>query len=257
MTTTPAAPRTKPENILLNLACNVALPTAIMSWASGDRALGPRWGLLVALTFPLGYGIHDFLRRRRFNFISAIGFVSVLITGGFGLMQLDGFWFAVKDGVLPALIGLAVLASMKSKEPLVHELLYNPQVIDVERVAAALDARGNQAGFDRLMRSSSYWIASAMLISAGLNYGFARAIIKSPPGTEAFNGELAKMHWVSLLGLSLPTFAMMMYALWRLFQGLGRLTGLTIDEILRQPPEKKKATPAESGAGDKPTDGTP
>ena|SRR5258708_5240883 len=130
------ASQTKPENLLLNLACNVALPTAIMSWASGDRALGPKWGLLVALLFPLGYGIHDFLRRRRFNFISAIGFVSVLITGGFGLMQLDGFWFAVKDGVLPALIGLAVLASMKSKEPLVHELLYNPQVIDVERVAA-------------------------------------------------------------------------------------------------------------------------
>ncbi len=255
MTTSPAAPKTPPENLLLNLACNVALPTAIMSWASGDRALGPKWGLLVALFFPLGYGIHDFLHRRRFNFISAIGFASVLISGGFGLMKLDGFWFAVKDGALPALIGLAVLASMKSKEPLVHELLYNPQVIVVERVAAALDARGNQAGFDRLMRASSYWIAAAMLISAGLNYTFARLIITSPAGTEAFNGELAKMHWVSLLGLSLPTMAMMMYALWRLLKGIGRLTDLTIDEILRQPPEQKKAAPAEPGAADKPTDG--
>lgn len=243
------ASKPKPENLLLNLACNVALPTAIMSWGSGDRALGPKWGLLVALLFPFGYGIHDFFRRRRFNFISAIGFVSVLITGGFGLMKLDGFWFAVKDGALPALIGLAVLASMKSKEPLVHELLYNPQVVDVERVAAALEARGTQAGFDRLMRSSSYWIAGAMLISAGLNYGFARAIIKSPPGTEAFNGELAKMHWVSLLGLSVPTMGMMMYALWRLFKGLAQLTGLTIDELLRQPPEQKKAAPTDSAGG--------
>lgn len=233
------APKPKPENLLLNLICNVALPTAIMSWASGDRALGPKWGLLVALLFPLGYGLHDFLRRRRFNFISAIGFASVLISGGFGLMKLDGFWFAVKDGALPALIGVAVLASMRAKEPLVHEMLYNPQVIDVGRVDAALTARGNQAGFEQLMRASSYWIAGAMLISAVLNYGFARATITSPAGTEAFNRELAKMHWVSLLGLSVPTMTLMMYALWRLFKGLEKLTGLTLDEILHQPPEKK------------------
>ena len=217
-----------------------------MSWASGPRALGPKGGLVVALLFPLVYGLYDFAQRRRFNFISAIGFVSVLITGGFGLMKLDGFWFAVKDGVLPALIGLAVLASMRAKEPLVRELLYNPQIVDVERVDAALDARGNTAGFARLLQSASYIIASAMLISAVLNYSFARAIIKSPPDTEAFNQELAKMHWVSLLGLSLPTMAMLMFALWRLFKGLRQLTGLTMDEMLRDPAEGKKPTTPDS-----------
>lgn len=237
------APKPKPENLLLNLVCNVALPTAIMSWGSGERALGPKWGLLVALLFPLGYGVHDFIRRRRFNFISGIGFVSVLITGGFGLMKLDGFWFAVKDGALPALIGVAVLASMRAKEPLVHEMLYNPQVIDVERVDAALTARGTQEGFVRLMQSSSYVIASAMLISAVLNFSFARAIITSPAGTETFNRELAKMHWVSLAGLSIPTMAMMIYAMLRLLKGIAQLSGLTIDEILKQPPEKKAPTP--------------
>ncbi len=243
------APKPKAENLLLNLVCNVALPTAIMSWGSGTRALGPKWGLLVALLFPLGYGIHDFIQRRRFNFISGIGFVSVLITGGFGLMKLDGFWFAVKDGALPALIGVAVLASMRAKEPLVHEMLYNPQVIDVERVDAALTTRGTQAGFVQLMHASSYLIAAAMFLSAVLNYGFARAIITSPAGTEAFNKELAKMHWVSLLGLSIPTMAMMFYALWRLFKGITGLTGLTLDEILRQPPAKNAETPAQTGGG--------
>jgi hypothetical protein len=232
------SPKSKPENLLLNLICNVALPTAIMSWASGPRALGPKWGLLVALLFPLGYGVYDFAQRRRFNFISAIGFVSILITGGFGLYKLTGFWFAVKDGALPALIGLAILASMRAKEPLVRELLYNPQIVDVEKVDAALAVRGTQDGFRALLRSASYIIASAMLISAVLNYSFARAIITSPPDTEAFNQELAKMHWVSLLGLSLPTMGMLMFALWRLFKGISALTGLTLDEILRQPPEK-------------------
>lgn len=246
--TTQPAPKPKAENLLLNLVCNVALPTAILSWGSGERGLGPKWGLIVALLFPLGYGIHDFLRRRRLNFISAIGFASVLISGGFGLMKLDGFWFAVKDGALPALIGVAVLASMRAKEPLVHEILYNPQVIDVELVERSLDERGAQEGFAKLMRGSSYLIAAAMFLSAGLNYGFARWIIRSTPGTEAFNQELARMHWVSLLGISIPTMAMMIYALWRLLQGLAGLSGLTLDQILRQPPEQQKAAPVAGAA---------
>ena len=236
------APKPKPENLLLNLVFNVALPTAIMSWASGEKLLGPKWGLLVALAFPLGYGIHDFIQRRRTNFISIIGFASVLISGGFGLLKLDGFWFAVKDGALPALIGVAVLASMRAKEPLVHEMLFNPQVIDVERVDAALAERGTQRGFAQLMRTASYLIALSMFLSAALNYSFARIIIKSPAGTEAFNGELARMHWVSLFGISIPSIAMMMYALWRMLSGLQQITGLTLDQILKAPPEKNKVT---------------
>ncbi|MEJ1974003.1 MAG: VC0807 family protein [Lacunisphaera sp.] len=246
---THSAPVRKAENLFLNLIFNLGLPTAIMSLGSGEHALGPKWGLLVALLFPLGYGLYDFAQRRRLNFISTIGFVSVLITGGFGLMKLDGFWFAVKDGAIPALIGLAVLASLRAKEPLVHEILYNPQVIDVERVDRALTERGTHDGFTALMRQSSYLIAAAMLLSAALNYGFARWIIVSPPDTEAFNKELARMHWISMLGLSLPTIGMMMYALWQLLKGLERLSGLTLDEILRQPPEKKEATPVDSNGG--------
>ncbi len=247
---TPSAPAAKPENLFLNLICNVAVPTAIMTWASGERALGPKWGLLVALLFPLGYGIHDYLRRRRLNFISALGFASVLISGGFGLLKLDGFWFAVKDGALPALIGVAVLVSLRSKEPLVHEILYSPQVIDVERVDRALSERNAHGGFAKLMRKSSYLIAAAMLVSAVLNFAFARWIIVSPPNTEAFNRELARMHWVSLLGISVPVVAMMMYALWQLLKELETLSGLTLDEILRQPPAKAPAPAATGSNGD-------
>lgn len=240
MTAAPTTTRsTKPENLLLNLICNVALPTAVLTWGSGEKALGPKWGLVVALLFPIGYGIHDYARRRRINFISAIGFASVLISGGFGLLKLDGFWFALKDGALPALIGFAVLASLRSKEPLVHEILFNPQVIDVERVDRAITERNEQVRFAQLMRKSSYMVAAAMFASAVLNYGFARWIIISPPSTEAFNKELARMHWVSLLGVSVPVVLMTMFALWQLLKKLEIITGLTLDEILRQQPTKQ------------------
>jgi hypothetical protein len=233
------AARTKPENLLINLVCNVAVPVAILSWLSGDRWLGPRWGLLVALAFPLGYGLYDFVVRRRWNFISIIGFASVLFSGGFGLLKLGGRWFAAKDAAIPAIIGLAVLASTRAKTPLVNELLYNPQVIDVEKVDAALAAHGTQAGFASLMRQSTGLLSLAFFVSAALNYGLARYLLTSPPGTEAFNGQLAKMHWLSLLVIMLPSMAMMMLVLWRLLHGIRALTGLTLDDIFRAPPEHK------------------
>ena len=237
------APRPKPENLLVNLLCNVAVPTAILSWISGDRWLGPRWGLLVALAFPTGYGLHDFVVRRRWNFISIIGFASVLISGGFGLMRVGGLWFAVKDAAIPTVIGLAVLASVRAKTPLVNELLYNPQVIDVEKVDAALAARGQQPEFAGLLRRATGLLSLAFFASAALNYALARHLLRSPPGTAAFNGELAKMHLLSWPVIVLPSMAMMLFVLWRLLGGIGRLTGLPLDDIFRAPPEKKPAPP--------------
>jgi hypothetical protein len=234
----PTKPRA--ENLLVNLVCNVVVPTVILTGFSGAKWLGPKWGLVIALLFPVSYGLHDFAVRRRWNFISIIGFVSVLASGGFGLLKVDGFWFAVKDAAIPTLIGLVVLASVRAKSPLVTELLYNPQVIDVEKVDAALAARGAQASFGALLRRSTGLLSLSFFASAVLNYFLARHLIRSPPGTEAFNGELGKMHIWSLPVIVLPSLAMMMLVLWRLLGGITALTGLTLDDIFRAPPEKPK-----------------
>jgi hypothetical protein len=238
-TLAPARPRA--ENLLLNIACNVGVPTAILTWMSSDRWLGPKGGLLVALAFPVGYGLYDFIARRRWNFISIIGFVSVLLSGGFVLLKVDGFWFAVKDAAIPGIIGLVVLASMRAKTPLVTELLYNPQVIDVEKVEERLAAHDAQPHFARLLRRSTGLLSLAFFVSAALNYALARHLLQSPPGTAAFNGELAKMHLLSWPVIVLPSMAMMMFVLWRLLRGITALTGLPLDDIFRTPPEKKPA----------------
>jgi hypothetical protein len=232
-------PRSKPENLLFNLVCNVALPTVILAGFSGEKWLGPKWGLVIALGFPVGYGLYDFAARRRWNFISIIGFASVLISGGFGLLKVGGFWFAVKDAAIPGIIGLAVLASMRAKTPLVNELLYNPQVIDVERVNAELTARDTQTKFTGLLRRATGLLSLSFFVSAVLNYLLARHLIRSQPGTAAFNGELAKMHLVSWPVIVLPSLVMMMLVLWRLLHGIKALTGLELDDIFRSPPEQK------------------
>jgi hypothetical protein len=224
----------KRENLLLNLLFNILLPTLVLSKFSADHLLGPRSGLILALLFPLGYGVYDFVRRKKANFISIIGFVSVLLTGGFGLMKLDGFWFAVKEAAVPAVIGLVILWSQKTSSSLVKELLFNDQVIDVEKVDAALDSRNVRPSFNKLLDNSSYLLVLGFFVSAVLNYGLARYLLKSPAGTPEFNAELGKMNLLSWPVIVLPSMAITMYALYKLLKGIETLTGLSFDEIFRQ-----------------------
>lgn len=227
MPTTPP----KKENLLINLVCNLVVPTYAFMKLSSENRLGPLWGGLVALAFPLSYGVYDFFRRRKANFISVIGVLSVLLAGGLLVGKAGGFWFAVKDGALPLLIGGAVLVSLRTKNPLVHELLYNDQVIDVRRVDAALAERGQQPAFARLLVHTSVWLGGAFVVSAGLNFCLARYLLKSPAGTPEFNAELGRMHVLSWPVIVLPSMVVMMVLFWRLVTGLKKLTGLTTDEI--------------------------
>ncbi|HNC25014.1 MAG TPA: VC0807 family protein [Opitutaceae bacterium] len=240
----PAAP--KQENLLVSIICNIVIPAVVLGNLSGPNRLGTAGGLIVALIFPVGYGLHDFYRRRKANFISVISFVGVLLTGGLGLLKLGGFWFAVKDAAVSSVIGIAVLASVRAREPLVKTLFCNETVMDLPRVEGALRDRGTEAAFQGLLRRCTLIVASAFFVSAVLGYSLARYLLRSPAGTEAFNAELAKMHWLSWPVIVVPCMVLMMVALWRLVVGLKSLTGLTTDEIFKSEPAKAETGKPES-----------
>ncbi|TAG27067.1 MAG: MFS transporter [Verrucomicrobia bacterium] len=232
--------RPKRENLLVNLACNLVAPALILSKLSTDERLGPVWALILALAFPISYGIWDFFARGKFNFIAGIGFASTLLTGGFALAELDGFWFAVKEASVPLAIGLMVLLSMNSKRPLVREFIYNDQVIDVPKVDAILAERSARPAFDRLLAQAGWLIAASFAVSAFLNFFLARWILTASSGTPEFTAQLGKMQWLSWPVITIPTMAMMMFALWQLLKGIKALTGLELDDLLQAPPEKSK-----------------
>ena len=244
----PAATPPRKENLLLNLACTMAAPALILTKLS--ERLGPKTALITALSFPLAYGIFDLVKRRNFNFLAALGFASTLATGGLSLLKLDPFWFAVKEAVVPTLIGMTVLVSQWSKKPLVRTMLFNDQVINVPGVEAALDARGQRPAFLSLLSSSSWLLAGSFAISAVLNYGLARFLIKSMPDSPEFNAELGRMTLWSWPVIVVPSMIIMVIALWRLLKGLERLSGLTLDEILHQPQKKQTAAPVTVAATD-------
>jgi hypothetical protein len=239
---TAPAPAPKRENPLLNLTFNLIVPTLILMKFSTDRWLGPLWGLIVALIFPVGYGVYDLVTRKKTNFLSVLGFVSVLLSGGLALAKIGSIGFAIKDATLPTVIGIAVLLSLRAKTPLVRELIYNDSIIDVPRVDAALAERGTTGEFDRLLRRASIGLALTFIASAPVNFALALYVLKSPPGTPEFNAELGKMHWVALLVIALPSMVAMMVVFWKLMNGLGRLSGLTQDEIFRDGAKKTSAS---------------
>lgn len=221
------------ESVLLSLGINIAIPAFILMKLSGENAFGPVGGLVVALIFPLTYGLVDFWRRREWNIVSILGFVSVLLTGGIGLLQLDPKWIAVKEAAVPAVIGLAVVGSLRTRFPIVRTLLYNDKIIRVDEVDSALEQRGNRGAFERTLVNASWMLAASFFVSAVLNFVLAKLIVRSPPGTTQFNEELGRMTALSYPVIVVPSMIIMIAALWYLFSSIHRLTELELERILK------------------------
>jgi hypothetical protein len=221
------------ESVLLSLGINIAIPAIILMKLSGEAQLGPVGGLVVALAFPLGYGAWDFARRREWNLVSVLGFISILLTGGIGLMQLDPKWIAVKEAAVPGIIGIAVLLSLRTRYPIVRTFLYNDKIIRVAEVDAALEKRGNQRAFEQTLVTASWMLAASFFVSSVLNFMLAKMIVKSPPGTTAFNEELGRMTALSYPVIVVPSMIIMIAALWYLFHRIKLLTDLDLEQILK------------------------
>ncbi len=227
----PGTVQRRQENLWLNLLCSAILPGFLLSFLSTDQRLGPVWGLVVSLSIPLGYGVWDLWTFRRLNVIGIIGIVSTLLTGVLGLLKTDGFWIAVKEAALPAILGLAIPLSLRTRQPLVRTLLYNDQVLDTKRIHVALEEKGNLDPFEKLLAWASWVLAASFLLSSILNFSLARWLITALPGTAAFNDQLGKMNWLSWPVVMIPSTAIMFYALIKLLKGVEALTGLKGDEL--------------------------
>lgn len=227
---TPGEP--KRESLLANLLLNIVVPTIILSKFSGEDHLGIKMGIVVALAFPLVYGAKDFITRRKLNAFSALGFVSILLTGGISLLELDPQYIAIKEAAIPALIGIATLISLKTRYPLVKTFLYNDKVLKVDKVALALREHNNQEAFERTLQNVSYLIAGSFFLSSFLNYVLAKVILVSPAGTVEFNAELGKMTALSFPIIAVPAMVVMMAALFYLFRRIKQLTQLGLDDVL-------------------------
>jgi hypothetical protein len=227
-------PAEKQESLLLNLLCNIILPTLILTKLSNEDYLGIKLAIIVALAFPLIYGLHDFITRGKLNFFSGLGVVSVSLTGGISLLEMDAIYIAIKEASIPGVLCVATLLSLKTSQPLIHTLLLNDKVFDVGRINQALDSNDSQSEFDQLLINASWILAGSFFLSSVLNYLLAVIILTAEPGTVAFNEQLGKMTALSFPVIALPAMAVMMGNIFYLFRGIKKLTGLELENIVKQ-----------------------
>ena len=228
-----APPPASANNPLLELGITVLLPALILMQLSSESRLGPLPALLLALAFPVVWGLRDALLRRKLNWLAVLGVVSPLLTGGIGLLKLDAQWLAVKEAAVPALIGLVVLGSTWTRWPLIRILVFSPTLFDVDKVQAALAQRRTTVPFELRLRTGTLLLAGTFFFSAVANYLLARWIVVSPAGTEAFNQELGRLTLLSYPVIALPSMVMMMGLMYWLARGARQLTGLDLGDMMR------------------------
>lgn len=217
-----------------NLIFNIILPTLVLTQLSTPERLGPELGIIVALAFPIGFGLWDLQRSGKINPFSVLGIISVALTGGMSLLELDPKYIAIKEATIPAIIGIAVLISNKTKFPLVKTFILNDKIIDIAKLNSALLEKNNKDTFERKVTYSSGIVASSFFLSSVLNYILAKVILVSAPGTAAYNEELGKMTAMSYPVIVIPSTIVLFIALWYLFWQMKKLTGQDIDNFLNE-----------------------
>jgi intracellular septation protein A len=211
----------KKENPLINIVLNVILPSFILIKLSD--VIGPVYALLLALSFPVGYGIFDFITRKKWNIFSIIGFISVMLTGGIGLLALPSKFLVMKETAVPLVLGIVVLFSQKSKNPLLKLLL--GEVFDLTKIKAMYQENGKGKYFRKHLKSANYLFAITFFVSAILNFIVATVILQSEPGTPAYTAEIGKMTALSYPIIVLPTMVMMFVLFIILFKRIEKHTG--------------------------------
>ena len=237
--TTKNTTRHKPRP-LVDLLVSIIIPSVILMKLSGTENLGASGALIVALAFPVSWGLFELYKYRKFNIIALLGLIGVLLTGGIGLLELDPQWLAIKEAAIPGLMGLAILISTYTRYPLIKTLLYNPSFMNVKRIQTKLTNQGNINIFERRLQSATYWLSATFLFSSFMNYILARWIVTSPSGSAAFNEELGQMTLLSYPVIAIPSTIMMMSIMYYLWRTIHEMTGLKLEEILVTPQSKEK-----------------
>ncbi len=247
------------EHPLANILINVVVPVLALSFLSKDPAvqellgkaskpwhIGPVKAIVIALALPIGYGVWYFVKTRKPNFFSALGLVSVLLTGGLtiylwnkdGTVKPDaGLLFGIKEALIPLVLSFAILWSHRTANPLIRVFLYNDSIFDIPKIEAKVAALGEGAGYDRLLLGATRLFALSFLISSALNlvlaqwffHGFDPA---AKDALEVYNGIVAKITGWGFAVIGAPIVVFLFFTLTRLLSGLRRLTGLTDKELL-------------------------
>jgi len=238
------------ENPILSLISNIVIPVLILRKGSGwlDNVLEnyidtelvnintASIAFFIALLFPFIYFYYDLNKRKNVNFISIIGFVNVLLTGGIGIFGaqfgLSKNWFIIKEGSLPLVIGFMLWMMSKFKKESFNAILLNEIIFDTEKIRGAI-SDNKKSRLQSLSRKAGFYLIIGFFISSIIQFILASLIVISDPGHPDFNKEVSTMTWVSYFAVMIPTILVVGKGYLGLISDLEDLTKLNKEDFLR------------------------
>ncbi|WAC21319.1 hypothetical protein OVA24_07965 [Luteolibacter sp. SL250] len=247
------------DNPLANILINVIIPVLVLSYLSKDPEIqqklgkevrpwhiGPLYAMIIALALPFFYGIWSFIQTRKFNLFSAIGLFSVLLTGGLTLYLWNkdgtvkenaGLLFGLKEGSIPLMLGVAVLASARTATPLLNVFLYNDSIFDIPKIRKIIADLGKDAPYLQLLRNATRMFAFSFFVSSLMNVGLALWFFRRFDHTaanalESYNEIVGRLTFWGFVVIGVPILAFLFFTLRYLLKGLRELTGLGDDELM-------------------------
>jgi hypothetical protein len=204
--------------------------------------------MALAIAIPIAYGIWHFIRYKKFNIFSAVGFGNVLLTGAISIYLYASddpevrknapLLFGIKEAVQPLILGSLFLITAKSASPLFNTFIYNDGIFDQSRINKAVKENEKQSELGQLLWSSTKLFFGSFCLSAVMNLGLAFYFLGDLDPTaknwkELYNSDVAKITGWGFLVIGFPLLVVGGFILSRLIKGLKELTGLETDRILQ------------------------
>ena len=123
------------------------------------------------------------------------------------------------------------VTSVRTRWPAIPMLL--DPMLDGFKVRTLLEDRGQTASHEAALLKATWQIGLLFVLTAAATFAFARFMVVSPTGTEAFNTELGRYTAWSFPVLGIPSTAAMVWVLRGVLLGLEERTGVEIEELLR------------------------
>lgn len=231
------------ENPFINLIANILLPVVILNKTSlfpGEhKAI---IALVVALSFPLCYGLWDLFKNSKTNYFSILGVANTLITGLLAVFQLDGIWFAIKEAAMPAILGVGVYFSSIKDKPFFKTFINMSGLLRTDLIEAKSSEAGTETDVHKSYIKANNLFAMSFFLSAFLNFVLAMYIFTPvPKGTTSeaksviLNEQISQMTWIGMAAIGLPMMFFLAATLYQLFKNLQKHTGLSQDEMMNNP----------------------
>ena len=251
--------KTAQEHPLANILINVIIPVLILSYLSKDPDLqeklgkvakpwhiGPLKAMVLALLLPLGYGAWHFVKTRKGNFFSALGLISVLLSGGLTLYLWNangtvkpnaGILLGLKEGLIPLVLGVAILTSHRSSTPLIRVFLYNDTIFDIPKIERRIAEISAEREYQNLLLGATKLFAASFFISSVMNLVLAQWFFRGFDSTaidalETYNAIVARLTGWGFAVIGVPILIFLFFTLKRLLKGLGALTGMKDDDLM-------------------------